>query len=167
MTLHPEEHRKYWLEELVKKHDLKIGIELGVAEGITFTHLINTCQNLFMIGVDTWNPIKRESKEIYEEWEKKLFQKYDHHPRAQLIKGNTSTVHKLVSDGLADFIFIDAGHSRYDVKRDIENWSSKVKKGGWICGHDEPHKGVNAAITEAYGSKYKKGPDMIWYIKND
>lgn len=166
MTLHPHEHRKYWLEELVKKHNLKIGIELGVAEGVTFTHLIDTCPDLLMIGVDMWQG-KIKNRQIYAEWQKTLFEKYNHHPRAKLIKQNTATAHKLVDDGLADFIFIDAGHSRHNVKRDIENWSRKVKKGGWICGHDEPHHGVNAAIKEAYGDAYKKGPDMIWYIKND
>jgi hypothetical protein len=39
-------------------------------------------------------------------------------------------------DGSLDFVWIDANHHPTAVKKDIEAWLPKVKKGGYIGGHD-------------------------------
>ena len=39
-----------------------------------------------------------------------------------------------------DFIYIDAGHTYKDVKKDINNWFPKVKVGGFIAGDDYVNK---------------------------
>lgn len=47
--------------------------------------------------------------------------------------------------GLADFLFIDAGHLYEDVAKDYALWRTIVRPGGWIAFHDidpnhvEPH----------------------------
>lgn len=48
-----------------------------------------------------------------------------------------------------DFVFIDASHKYNDIKADILAWYPKVKKGGYLCGHD--YKGfpdVKLAVDE-------------------
>ena len=42
----------------------------------------------------------------------------------------------IFSDESLDFVYIDANHAYDFVKQDIELWWPKVKKGGWLCGHD-------------------------------
>ncbi len=35
-----------------------------------------------------------------------------------------------------DFVFVDADHDYEAVKKDVLNWMTKLKHGGWIAGHD-------------------------------
>ncbi len=71
---------------------------------------------------------------------------------------------KLYPDRSLDFIFIDASHEYEDVKQDILSWYPKVKKGGYIAGHDYTtfdgvqkavdeiiiHKGLNWVLEKSY-----------------
>jgi predicted O-methyltransferase YrrM len=41
-----------------------------------------------------------------------------------------------ISDESLDFVFIDAGHTYDDVKKDVEEWAKKVRVGGIVSGHD-------------------------------
>jgi len=43
---------------------------------------------------------------------------------------------KLFEDGSLDGVFIDADHSYEAVKRDIQLWLPKIKRGGTLAGHD-------------------------------
>ena len=60
---------------------------------------------------------------------------------------------KYFPDEFFDYVYIDADH-RYDgVKEDIVHWFPKVKKGGYISGHDYRHTrqrmyGIKRAVTE-------------------
>jgi hypothetical protein len=48
-----------------------------------------------------------------------------------------------------DFVFIDASHEYEDVKKDILAWYPKIKKGGFITGHDyTTFDGVKKAVDE-------------------
>lgn len=56
-------------------------------------------------------------------------------------------------DWSIDCVFLDAGHSYNDVRRDIHAWFPKVKPGGIIAGHDyDVHtadlEGVTRAVNE-------------------
>lgn len=51
-----------------------------------------------------------------------------------------------------DWIYIDANHTYPKIKEDLKAWYLKIKKGGYICGHDyiENYKtyGVKKAVDE-------------------
>lgn len=55
---------------------------------------------------------------------------------------------KTYSDESLDVVFIDAGHSYEAVKADILAWYPKVKRGGYIAGHDYPHEPVKCAVHD-------------------
>lgn len=55
---------------------------------------------------------------------------------------------KLYKDESIDVVFIDAFHSYECVKEDIACWLPKVKKGGYLAGHDWSHEGVKKAVEE-------------------
>ena len=39
-------------------------------------------------------------------------------------------------DNSLDFVYIDADHAYDACQKDMDAWWPKVKKGGWMCGHD-------------------------------
>lgn len=54
-------------------------------------------------------------------------------------------------DEYFDFIYIDAAHYYKDVVSDLDAWQYKIKKHGFICGHDydvDQNFDVNRAINE-------------------
>ena len=67
-----------------------------------------------------------------------------------------------------DFVFLDADHSYEGCKADIEIWARKVKRGGWLCGHDYGnHKfpGVKRAVDEVFGYSVEADVDGTWFHK--
>jgi predicted O-methyltransferase YrrM len=66
-----------------------------------------------------------------------------------------------------DFVFIDADHQYESVKKDIEKWLPKIKKGGIISGHDyrEPSEdnGVKTAVDELIPDRELFGE--VWWKK--
>jgi predicted O-methyltransferase YrrM len=53
-------------------------------------------------------------------------------------------------DESCDVIYIDMQHTYEAVIEDLHHWYPKLKKGGYIAGHDAYHPGVNKAITEFF-----------------
>ena len=76
----------------------------------------------------------KEFEDIYVEW-----------------RGNSWDMAQNFNDGQFDFVFIDADHSYESVKKDIEAWMPKVKKGGVLAGHDIHHPPVREAVTDCIG----------------
>ena len=62
---------------------------------------------------------------------------------------------KQFEDESLDFVFIDALHTYEAVCDDIDAWLPKVKKGGYIGGHDYNHPPVRKAVK-------KKLPSHTW-----
>ena len=98
----------------------------------------------------------------------------------------------IIRDEVADLLFIDADHRYEGIRKDIEIWSSKVKRGGILCGHDcekyledyEPneqgwirsatdndyldrlncHAGVIVALHDCFGKDFsKQDGSTIWF----
>jgi predicted O-methyltransferase YrrM len=68
------------------------------------------------------------------------------------------------ADGSVDILFIDAGHSKEAVMRDIESWLPKMKPNGIIAGHDyTAWAGVKKAVDEKFGNPHKIENDC-WFI---
>lgn len=69
-------------------------------------------------------------------------------------------------DGFADMVLIDADHEYESVREDIRAWMPKVRKGGFLCGHDysEPNEGVVKAVDELIQG-VRNPVDSIWAIE--
>lgn len=160
MTQHPEDHRKFWLEELVKKNEFTLGAEIGVHEGVTHFYLLDNCPSLTMIGVDVY--LNNQAK-YWPAVENKLD---SYGIRSRFYKGFSVDAAKNVGIDELDFVFIDADHQYKSVISDIKTWYPKVKKGGYVTGHDVNHKGVKQALNEFFGDgNYHTAQDDIWYVK--
>ena len=73
-------------------------------------------------------------------------------------------VEKDFRGGSFDVVYIDGSHKYKDVKRDIELYLPKVKKGGIIAGHDYRKKfpGVMKAVHETVGKPVRTFKDSSW-----
>ena len=67
-------------------------------------------------------------------------------------------------DGTIDIVYVDGSHKYNDVARDICDWLPKVKKGGFIAGHDycRKFKGVMQAVGKFVGRPDKVFKDYSW-----
>jgi predicted O-methyltransferase YrrM len=146
------------LVDLVKSNGWTKGAELGVDKGVLFNILLTGCPGLHLTGVDTGVVEKRVNhvKAIVE----------DFPGRAVFMQMTTEEAARLVPDGSFDFVFIDADHGRASVALDIRDWQPKVRKGGWLGGHDynDNFPGVVQAVQKAFGPRVKTWPGSIWGV---
>jgi len=68
---------------------------------------------------------------------------------ATVTKSDSAEAAKLYKDKSVDFVFIDADHSYQAVKKDIFAWLPKIRKGGFIGGHDIQRTVVYHAVQDA------------------
>jgi hypothetical protein len=64
---------------------------------------------------------------------------------------------KHYEDNSLDFVFIDAAHDYESVRQDILTWLPKIKKGGYIGGHDfrfDENIGVYEAVNDIFCHDY-------------
>jgi len=71
-----------------------------------------------------------------------------------------------IANNYVDLLLIDGDHSYEQVKRDIQNYLPKVKKGGKIIGDDYNLEGVKNASDEIFGDKLEF-PDRtnFWVVE--
>jgi len=165
--------RWHVLEFLAKKHGWTKGVEVGVKEGFTLLHLLGTCPNLHMTGVDLFEPrpgleseggeshIDSQLPEHEARLRKMLAEQYPE--RSRLIKGASIETAAQFEDGSLDMVFIDADHREEAVLADIAAWRPKIRPGGMLTGHDAQDKfpGVLAAINAACPG-WKQYDDSVW-----
>jgi len=67
----------------------------------------------------------------------------------------------------ADVLYIDGVHTYEGCINDLAMWSHKIKKGGFVAGHDYQGKfpGVMAAVQEAFIKPNKTFADTSWIVR--
>lgn len=171
--------KEQWLVNFLNKHKLTLGAELGVQKGDNFRYLIENKDDLCLHGVDIWSEkevrwngtssdklqfqpdsVNSEFLIDLQEWSK------DYEGRAFFHRHFTTYAHKFFNDNELDFIFVDAGHEYEDVKADIQAWYPKIKKGGYMIGHDINQAQVRRAVREQFQDKWSQAKEQkIWWIQ--
>jgi predicted O-methyltransferase YrrM len=64
-----------------------------------------------------------------------------------------------------DFVYLDGSHAYQDLKDDINNWLPKIKKNGFIAGHDIGWQTVQNAIKDTLGGINQQFGDSSWIVK--
>ncbi len=163
------------LASLVSEHDWHFGAELGVLDGRTFLHLLESCPRLTMVGVDIWQVCLEKDRErggrsyssvdmeaTYATLKAKVV---PYGARAKLLRMKTVYAASLYGDKAFDFVFIDADHTYEGVRADIDAWLPKVRPGGWLMGHDfnpNDFPGVVQAVTETF--EPRTYGDHVWAV---
>lgn len=139
-------------------------VEIGTYKGCSFSFLVveavNSGKTFDIIGIDAcpWPDVEPDFN--------KYMEPLKGHFRT-LFGGDSFDRAKEFEDGSIDFCFIDANHTYEFVKRDIESFLPKMRKGGVMAGHDynENHPGVMQAVNEAFKDfKYVKEEDT-WIVE--
>jgi predicted O-methyltransferase YrrM len=149
----------------VMKDDF-IVTEIGSFGGISSEVLALHCRKLFCI--DTW-----------EDWngDGGIFKAMENFDNMQSMYTHIQKIHMSGKDASVgfddetlDLVYIDASHWYDDVIEDIKTWLPKVKKGGYLCGHDYI-EGIDTfyAVNDFFGKTHSitRYPDTTWLIKKD
>ena len=68
---------------------------------------------------------------------------------------------KYIGNNSLDMVYIDGAHDVNSVEADLRAWIPKIKKGGWLCGHDI-NIDVRLAVEKVIGKDYKTYKDTSW-----
>ena len=119
-----------------------VGIEIGTCRGESAYLLLEKCPNLKKLYTidpftefEDWNgtvpaDVLEKQKAIaidnLKEWG----------GRIELVFLKSENAASQFEDNSMDFIYIDGDHSYDGVKKDLTLYYPKLKKGGYLCGHD-------------------------------
>ncbi len=167
-----------FLEKHIKQHALKVGAELGLWKGRTFLHLLSTCPDLTMYGVDEWKlrPDRRKipGGDTYDNYNMQGLHRYvvEHserfNGRAKILHMSTVDAAKEIPDASLDFVFIDADHTEDGVRQDIEHWRPKIRRGGFLMGHDFVGYPTVKKVVEEIVPNYQVSADdveAVWFAQ--
>lgn len=158
------------LREMPKK---MVMAELGVFEGTFSREIIRVCDPSELHLVDLWKRsrspdstnlrIKRLKRFGMWRAKRSIQREYKDDARVRIHQGFTTEVMSDFPDDYFDFVYVDASHKYENVKADLELSYSKVRAGGYICGHDYQyfvdgkdtlmHGGLRQAVDEFCAEK--------------
>jgi hypothetical protein len=142
----------------------KICAEIGTHRG-AFAEKIYQCDPSELWLIDPW---KTQPESLYPDDHANVNQdeqdhmyysilaRYSDDPRVHVIRDFSIHAVNLFPDEYFDFVYIDAIHTLQSCLSDMIVWWSKVKKDGWLCGHDYSIAGVKEAVNSfqaIYGRK--------------
>lgn len=123
-----------------------IGIEIGVDCAQSSMHMLEFIPNLTLYGVDPYEEYPEMSqRQISFDYMKRYTAYYG--DQFKLIQKRSDDAVADFKDESVDFIFIDGMHAYHQVIKDIRNYYPKIKKGGYIFGHD--YKGWATNVDKA------------------
>lgn len=162
------------------------GVEVGVFAGQMSAALLRGDPNLALIMVDSWEADGAAYEGDSGDWHASLSapsqEEFLRAAQGRVkFAGDRAAIWRLRSvaaaekfpDEVADFVFLDADHSKEGCAADIAAWRPKVKSGGWLCGHDYenvefPGFGVTVAVDEFVareGLTLELGANFTWFVK--
>jgi len=171
--------RMRWHAVIDRCPDATLGAELGVLRGTMSRELLNALPGLHLLLVDRWaeypderklNPsrVTRQTQEYFDEaLEECRGNVAPYSERVTFLRHDTVAAAGHVHGGL-DFVFVDADHTYQGVIDDVTAWMSKVRKGGWILGHDygsKRHPEVKRAVDKLFGRRVEVDADHVWAVK--
>ena len=132
--------------------ELPLICEIGIASGVS-TEVFAAFGNVQAIDFHLWKPAVDR------------FQGRE--DRVTLLQAESWASSELVEDGAFDMVYLDSDHSYNHVYREIQLWLPKVKKGGFLAGHDSSFSfpGVQQAVMELLGGADMTYEDTSWIFR--
>ena len=160
-------------------HFVEIGSWLGKSTSYMAVEILNSGKNIQFDCIDTWegsiaSDIEKEQVKELSNLSTTLFDEFL--KNTEKVKNYINPIKKYSYDAVndyddesIDFLFIDAAHDYESVKKDLNDWYSKVKKNGIIGGHDyiANFPGVINAVNEYFGVKNINIDNTSWIVYNE
>lgn len=151
-------------------HFVEVGAWLGKSTAFMGVEIINSNKKIKFDVVDIWDDFAHTTcfqgvKGLYEKYLENI-KPVEHCITSLKMKSVDAAA--LYKDESLDFVFIDASHEELDVLDDFAAWYPKVKKGGFIGGHDyhPTWSGVMRAVDKSLeGKVFEKKQDSWLYQK--
>jgi len=151
----------------IQKNKNVVVAEIGVLEGELTKMVLDNHSNVTYIQVDRWHAYSEEERErennstmtfkeqkYFDDAKKKNLQNIKkYRKRVKIIEDDSVNAANQIEDETIDICFIDAAHSYIGVTNDITAWFPKVKKNGWIGGHDTQRETVMDAVNDFFKDK--------------
>jgi len=151
--------------------------EIGVQKGDFSEEILLYAQPTHLYLIDCWQEQNQENypndpANVTQNQQEALYQfvcqKFAFDKRVIIIRDFSPDVTRLFKDNSLDWVFIDANHTYEAVKKDLEAWFSKVKVGGFICGHDYTYTNLfPLGVVPAVNEFVKKNNLKIDYLTNE
>lgn len=170
-------HRAIFLKALAQK--MKISVqsiaEVGVWEGEASRIFNFIFPDAFLYLIDPWEGYEEYlsngrppsiNSQDYEKAYETVKANFSNQSKCKIIRKKSFDAVSEVPDQL-DLVFIDGNHSYEYVKKDIDLWLPKVRKGGILSGHDydlNNFPDVTKAVKEAFKNEFSLGIDSTWYF---
>jgi len=171
------------LSKLAGTNNPKV-VEIGVFVAAMSVKLLKR-SDLLLSMVDSWSVNHTDAYHATNDFHAKLSaQKQENYfnrsvgavspfqDRAKVIRLDSLEAVKLFDDGELDLVFIDADHSYEGCIADIRAWMPKIKKGGYISGHDYENNegdfkfGVTRAVNEMFEyDQLEFGDNYTWFVR--
>lgn len=119
-----------------------VGVEVGTFKG-QYSKEILKRWNGTLYMVDVWNELGDEyiDSSNHKNFEGGVYGEcmnnikgFEEH--GIMVRATSKKASEMFQDNSLDFVYIDANHAYDFVKEDIQLWYPKVKRGGWVMGHD-------------------------------
>jgi hypothetical protein len=148
------------LLEKIEGNELTL-VEIGSFMGESMEIFARSGKFKKIYCVDPWKngyDLTDGSSHIVESAESSFDVRHANYNFVEKIKLESLVASEKFADESIDMIYIDGNHQPDMVKKDILSWYPKVKKGGYICGHDWFYNEglIQSTIIESIGN-----PDFI------
>lgn len=157
-------HGLFMMCEDIMNEDFLVA-EIGSYAGVSSEVLALHCKKLYCI--DTWEDWNNDGI-IFQAMELFDNMKELYGDKIEKMHMTGDEASKLFPDEHFDLVYLDALHWDWAVLNDINTWLPKVKRGGYLTGHDY-HK--NCQVFDAVNNYFGKThaithyPDSTWVIK--
>ncbi len=166
------------LAKLINDNHYKKVIEIGCAYANLSEYLLENTSLERLYSIDPYKFYDNgmpglENEEYYEILHAyvsgKMFPKYNDRFSLLRVSSQVGFMGFKSSNEDIDMVFIDGNHDYQFVKKDIELYSTLLKPGAILSGHDiTVFEGVDRAVKEykeATGKELKTLPGNIWYFQ--
>lgn len=159
-------NRDQWLSKVVYSQlkPLNKVVEVGVFRGVYAKQIIQVLKPQVYYGIDNYKVDAQRPPHRSYQTQEQLDQLYLDVQRSLrghcLLRLNSEEAAIHFADNSLDFVYIDADHSYESVKRDLQAWYPKVRKGGILGGHDYIPRnhtvGVEFGVIQAVDEMFPK-----------
>ena len=129
--------------------------EIGVDKGDFSRVILNQSNPKKLILIDPWIEMLdiKDLQSVHQEKYNSVVEMFKGDDRVNILKKSSADALQDVANTSLDWIYIDGDHKYDGCLHDLENYATKVKDDGYICGHDwvtSPKKGfgVNEAVAK-------------------